>query len=343
MSERWSVDLLDRDDNLVAPFGRCEGGSLDWSISRAIQGGGSLDVANPPDNIDWLTARLRITHHDGQRHTPMGVWLPTWPEWTHDGATRKANIQVLDKTALLAREIGTRLQVEAGTVVTERVSDIIHNRGEEALALTHSGKVLRSTITWEPKDTWLKVVNDMLDAIGYGALWADGNGWFRAEPWLPPAARPLRATYGGEDTDYRVLRQYKDAANLADTPNVLVALSKSDQNEPSLRGVARLDDPAHPLSTARRGEIIRVIDNLEAADQTVIDQHAKRLLAEATEVTRRITYTHPVDDVQLRDRIRLRRFIFDGVVVNRSIKLNIGPVVEDTARHIYTQGEPLWI
>uniref|UniRef100_A0AAU8B0P7 Tail protein n=1 Tax=Dulem virus 32 TaxID=3145750 RepID=A0AAU8B0P7_9CAUD len=343
MTEYWSIDLLDRDDNRVAPFGRCSGGSLDWSISRAIHGGGTLEIDNPPSDIDWLTARLRITHHLDDHATPMGVWLPTWPEWAHDATTRKASVQVLDKTAILAREIGARLQIEAGTVVTDRVAEIITARGEEALALTPSGKVLRSTITWDPKDTWLKAINDMLSAIGYGALWVDANGWYRAEPWRAPSDRPLIATYGGDHGDYRVLRTYKDSANLADIPNVLVALSKTSQDEPSLRGVARLDDPTHPLSSARRGEIVRVVDNLEAADQAVIDQHARRLLAEATEVTRRITYTHPVDDVQLRDRIHLRRFALDGVVVNRAIKLDIGPIVEDTARHIYTQGEPLWI
>ena len=88
---------------------------------------------------------------------------------------------------------------------------------------------------------------------------------------------------------------------------------------------------------------MRVTKDLEAADQSVIDQHARRLLATATEVTRRVTYRHPVDDVQLRDRVRIRRPGVDGVGVARRITLGVGPVVEDTARHIYTQGDPLWI
>ena len=109
-----------------------------------------------------------------------------------------------------------------------------------------------------------------------------------------------------------------------------------------MRGEARLDDPASPLSTHRRGEIVKVYDNLEAADQAVIDRHAQRLLTQAIDVTRRVTYTHPVDGTQLRDRVTLRRLDVTGAVVNRRVKLGVGPVVEDTLRHIYTGGQ-LWI
>lgn len=343
MSEYWTIDLLDRQERLLGPFGRFLGGSLDWSIDKAIHGGGSLEIQEPPEDIDWLTARLRITHHSDGHATPMGVWVPVWPEWHHDPPVRKATVQVLDKTSILSRELGKRLQYEIGTSVTDIIPAIIRGRGETAIAVTPSPKTLRSTLTWEPTDTYLKAINDMLDAIGYGALWCDPNGWYRAEPWRPPQQRPLVASYGGELGDYRVLRDYKDAANLSDIPNICVAYSKADSDQQALRGEARLDDPNHPLGIPRRGEIVRVTKDLEAADQSVIDQHARRLLATATEVTRRVTYRHPVDDVQLRDRVRIRRPGVDGVVVARRITLGVGPVVEDTARHIYTQGDPLWI
>ena len=52
---------------------------------------------------------------------------------------------------------------------------------------------------------------------------------------------------------------------------------------------------------------MKVYDNLEAADQAVINRHAQRLLTQAIDVTRRVTYTHPVDGIQLRDRVTLRR------------------------------------
>ena len=341
MTEHWTIDLLDREEGVVSPFGRCTGGSLDWSIGRPIHGGGTIEVVNPPDDIDWLTARLRITHHADGRHTRMGVWIPVWPEWDIDGPTRKASISLLDKLSLLSQPTGIRQQYGAGTHITQRVIDLIKARGEDAIAITPSSATTRGPLTWDPDTTWLRVINDLLEVAGYGALWVDGNGWFRAEPWVPPGQRPEAAVYGGRATDYRVLRSYRDSASLADIPNVIYAYSQGDSETDGLRGRASLDDPANPLSTARRGEVVKVVKGLEAANQQVIDQHARRLLTSATEVTRRVTCTHPVDDTQLRDRVTLRRLDVTGVIVERRVKIAIGPVVEDTIRHIYTGGK-LW-
>lgn len=341
MTEHWTIDLVGRRGDYRGPFAHATGGSLEWSISRPIHGSGTIEVLDPPETIDWLDTRLRIAHHaDGQR-TRMGVWIPAWPEWEHDGPVRRASISLLDKLHVLSQPTGIRQQYGAGTAIIQRVTDLIMARGEDQIAITPSAKTTSAPMVWDPTDTWLTVINDLLEACGYGHLYCDMNGWFRAEPWIPPDERIEAAVYGGRPEDYRVLRRYKDAANVDDVPNVVYAYSKSDGKELGLRGEARLDDPASPLSTHRRGEIVKVYDNLEAADQAVINRHAQRLLTQAIDVTRRVTYTHPVDGIQLRDRVTLRRLGVTGVVANRRIRLGVGPVVEDTLRHIYTGGQ-LW-
>ncbi|RRD03234.1 hypothetical protein EII34_15120 [Arachnia propionica] len=342
MAEWWSIDLLDKEENLLGTFGQIEGGSVDWNIDRAIHGGGTLEVSQPPSGVDWLSHRLRLTHHRGEHTTRMGVWVPTWPEIDIDGDHRRMSVQVLDKTSILSREIPYMSEVTAGTVVTDKVAEIIRDRGEHAIAITPSPLTLPSTLTWDAKTTRLKQINDLLSAIGHGGLWCDGNGWFRAEPYVAPGDRPLAATYGGDPGDYRVLRTYRDAANLADLPNRVVVYSPGSSTRAAMRADAELP-ASHPLGSHRRGDIPRTYDGVEAANQQVLDRHAERLLAQATNVTRRVTYRHPVDDVQLRDRVHIRRLNIDGAVINRRIQLGIGPVVEDTIRHIYAAGDKLWI
>lgn len=341
MTERWTVETLDRDDH---PTGRLKitGGHLEWNIDRQIRGSGSIEVANPPEGLDWLTTRLRITHWADEQRTPMGIWVPVWPEWHITGAQRTASISLLDRTSLLDREVPYMSQSEAGTIVIDRVRWIMEQRATSAIALTPSAEALRQPITWEARTTWLKVVNDLLSAIGYAAAWADGNGWLRAEPWRAPEDRPLVATYGGDPADYRVLPAYTDSANIADLPNRVVAYSKGDATREALRGDAELPLD-HPLGYRRRGDIPRTYTDLEASSQAVIDAHAARLLAQATNVTRRITYTHPVDETQMGDRVRLRHLGVEGVVVNRKVKIGLGPVVEDTVRRVYKEGEQSWI
>lgn len=342
MTESWIITHLDRDDKVKGPLNGVTGGSLDWSIHKQVRGGGSLELTYTGQQVDWLNDRIRVTHsRDGElRH--FGVFLPQISSWHHADTGRRASVKLVDKTDILRSQVGTWYQAQAGVAILPTVAKIIRDFGEDNLALASSPLTLRSTLTWDPDKTWLTVINDLLEAAGYGALWCDGTGWFRAEPYRLPDQRPLAAVYGGDSSDYRMLRSYEDVADLGDIPNVLVAVSQGDASKHGLRGVARNEDPNSPLSIQSRGrEILRTVTGLEAASQSVIDGHAKRLLAEATEVTRKVTWTHPVDDVAVDDAIQIRPLGLRGSVTQRKITLGIGAVVQDTCRHIYTGGK-LW-
>lgn len=342
MAESWIITRLNHRDQAQEPLRGVRAGSLDWSIHKQVRGGGTLELTDHGQSVDWLNDRLRITHNrDGElRH--MGVFLPTVPAWSHDETGRRASIRLVDKTDILRSQVGTWHQIGAGRAIIPTVADIIRAHGETALALADSPITLRTTLTWEPDATWLTVVNDLLQAAGYGALWCDGVGWYRAEPYRLPDQRALAATYGGELADYRMLRTYQDEADLSDTPNVVVAISQGDGGKQGLRGVARNTNPDSPLSVPARGrEIVHTVTGLEAASQAVIDGHARRLLAEASEITRKATWRHPIDDVNVDDLVELRPLQLRGTVTQRKITLGIGAVVEDTCRRIYTGGT-LW-
>lgn len=342
MAESWIITHLNRRDKAQGPLRGVRGGSLDWSIHKQVRGGGTLELTDHGQRIDWLNDRIRVTHmRDGEpRH--MGVFLPTVPTWEHDETGRRASIRLVDKTDILRSQVGTWHQVEAGRAIIPTVIGIIRAHGEDAIALGESSTTLRSTLTWEPDATWLTVINDLLQAAGYGALWCDGVGWYRSEPYKLPDQRALAATYGGELADYRMLRTFQDEADLSDTPNVVVAIAQGDSEKRGLRGVARNTNPDSPLSIPARGrEIVHTVTGLEAATQTVIDNHARRLLLEASEITRKATWKHPVDDVGVDDLVELRPLQLRGVVTQRKVSLGIGAVVEDTCRRIYTGGT-LW-
>ena len=341
--EAWRIEALDRDDKPTGPLLGVTGGSLDWSVSKQIHGGGSLNLEAEPAGIDWVATRLRITHLRGDLATPMGVWVPAVPERKITPSRTTATVQLLDKTSLLDIEVPYMSQVEAGVVVTDRVAEICRRLGVPQLALTPSSKTLRETITWDAGVTWLKVINDILAAIGHGSIWADGLGWLRAEPYQAPADRPLAGVFGPRDSDLRVLPEWTDSLDISAIPNRIVVWTTGSLTQKALRGDAEL--PAdHPLGHRRRGDRPRAITGVEAADQQVASQIAARELATATTLTRRVTCTHPVDETNLRDRVQLRTLGMDGVIVERKVRLDIGPVVEDVVRaHHSRGGEGLWI
>lgn len=338
MTEGWRADLLDSDDNKLADLPRVKGGSLNWSIFRDIQGDGSLDITDGAVDVEpnWLSHRVQLWHTDRLGvERPFSIWLVTQPgvEVVHPGLSH-LSLRLQDKTQLLNQPIGSWVTYAAGTVVTSTVSGIILSRGESRTNVQASTETLTSSVSFEPEDTWLKVVNTLLAAIGYSSVSADMYGIMGAAPYVAPGDRPLVETYAAGKA--KMLPSYSDEADLSSIPNVVKIISAGDETTAGLIGSASNDDPSDPLSTANRPEVV-VVENVdEATSQGAIDAIAVKRLHELMQVTRRATITHPVDKTQLNDVVKHGPAGFTGPIVQRGINLALGAVVEDTIRRIYT-------
>jgi len=338
MAEWWSVDLLDANDYSKGKLGTVRSGSLEWSTFRSVQGSGSLELAESPElTPNWLADRVRIWHHDGDTATSYGVYLATRPGREVDGPVTRYTLSLSDKTQLLNQPIGRWVTYAAGTVVSSTVVGIILAAGEDRAAVEESAATLATAQSFEPSDTWLHVANELLSAIGYGSLWADRDGVLSAGPYVAPEARPVVKTYGAGEA--KMLPRWSDEMDLSEIPNVVYVSAPGDETTPALIGRASNDNPADPLSTANRPEVVHS-EQVEAADQAAADAIAVRRLAELQQRTRRVTMTHPLDGTWLDDVVTHPAGL-TGPIVQRTIRLDIGAVVEDTVRRIYTAGEEL--
>lgn len=338
MAEWWSVDLLDGQDYRKAQLSTVRTGKLNWSIFRAVQGVGSLEVtADPAVTPNWLTDRVKIWHHlDGRDPKPHGIWLCNRPSRSVDGDVARYTLGLVDKTHLLNQKTGRWLTYDAGSVVVPLVRGIITSRGETA-AIADSTETLRAPLSFEPSDTWLTIVNALLDALGYAAVAANLDGVLASSPYVAPEDREPAGQYG--PGAWKMLPQFDDDLNLAEIPNVTYINSPGDETTPGLIGRASNDNPADPLSTANRPEVV-LSEQAEATSQEAIDAIAVKRLAESQQATRRATITHPVDASQL-NSVVTHPAGFAGAIVERTIQLDIGAVVDDTVRRIYTAKEGL--
>lgn len=337
----WTVDLLDRHDRTKATLGRVRSGSLVWSIFRAVPGSGTLDLTRGAEQIDWLTDRVRVTHSDGQTETPMGVWLISMPGWDTDGPVTRTTLTLLDKCETLNSPIGEWVTYPAGTAVVATVTGIITARGETAMSVTASALTLRTAQTWEPEDTWLTVVNDLLASINYASLRADMQGRLVIEPYVAPADRTIAAIYGPEPGDARLRPSWSSEADIYSLPTGARIYVPGTDEVAGFVGAADLPDD-HPLSAASRGRPLLLVEQGEAADQTVANSLARRRLDEALQVTQRVTVAHPVDGTDIGDLVHHRPLGLDAAIVGRTVGLGVGAVVADTIRHIYTGGDLPW-
>lgn len=345
MLEWWSAELLDKRDFAKGDLPQVRGGTLNWSAFRSVPGEGSVEVTLDPElPIDWLADRIRLTHHLGDRERAFGTWLISAPERHHKGPVTHVTIKLADKVELLNSPLGQWYTVPAATVVTDRVDDIIAARAGESPSITPSEATLTTALTWKPDDTWLQVVNDLLRAANYAALWADLTGRLRVEPYVAPGDRSVVATYGFHGEQFYMRDDWTDELPVWDLPTGFAVSTEGDETTAGM--AARADLPAaHPLSAASRGREVLKVEEAEATSLEVLQGIAQRRLDEQMSVVYRATITHPVDDTELNDAVMHDPAGFRGVIVNREVRVqDIGAIVSDSVRHIWTDMETLpWL
>ncbi len=296
------------------------GGSLDFVSNASIKGGGQLTIVDNGQSIDFLNDRLKIYYNvDGYGETAVGVFLfSEAPEmWSNTGRTW--NIKLLDKNAIFDQDaVDANTVVVNGTTVTTEVVSILAG---ESQAVTPSAATLANSQTWEPGTSYLRIINDLLDTIGYFAMTPNGNGQFVVKPYVLPANRPVIWEFlDGANCIY--VPDFTNDVDLFSIPNTFIAVGVGDGDTAALTSTYTNTDPTSPYSTVSRGRtIVAVETGVEAVDQTTLDNFARRRLVELTSPTQ---------------SVEIRHAYVPGLAVNDAVWFRSVPAGID-ARHVVTK------
>lgn len=267
------------------------GGSLDFVANASIKGGGSITIVDRGQDIDWLNDRIKIYYTvDGYGETALGVFLfSEAPEsWSDTGRTYA--VKLLDKNTILDQDaVEENTLVASGTVVTDQVATYLSNQNQ---AVTPSTATLAGPQTWEPGTSYLRIINDLLATIGYFSMFPNGDGQFIVKPYVLPASRPIVWEFlDGENCIY--IPDFTNDVDLFSIPNRFIAVGQGDGDTAALVSTYTNTDPDSPYSTVSRGRtIVAVETGIEAADQTTLDNYARRRLVELTSPTQSIEIQH---------------------------------------------------
>lgn len=337
--ESYWVDLLDEDDNYIRTLPRKPvGGTVDLNVNAQIRGGGKITVMNDPD-IDWMKNRLRVWFQaQGFDPIPLGTFVPTVPGFAKSVLGHSVEVEMHDKTQILVEDKvdGTYL-LPAGTVVTQAVRDLIQQAGETSFAITASALTLPGDLSWEAGTTRLRIINDLLSSINYFSIWTDGLGVYQAIPYSRPAARPISHVFQrGRGSIHSPA--WEREQDIAEVPNKIVLKSEGDAEDEALIGVATNEDPNSQFSYQRRGNrwIVYTEDGIEAADQSTIDNLARRRLIDLSSPSATLSTEHLLIPLQLNGVVR---FISDpvdtlAVVEKMTYRLTPGSLVQATWREV---------
>lgn len=341
--ERYRFELLDGDDNYKADLVAVLSGSIEKSIYNTIRSGGTLEIVDD-GTINFYNDRVRVYYgllfNGAWVEHPLGVFLLTTPGQRVDGKTITRSVQMYDKLLVLDQDaVSASYSIAAGGVVTDAVAAVIQGAGETKTNITPSSETLPAAKTWPAGTTRLQIVNDLLSSINYFSLWADGNGYYRAEPYVAPASRPV--SWAFEDNDKGLyLPDFEIDVDLFNAPNkIICVVSNPEQGE--MTAVATNEDASSPFSYQSRGRWISRVETVDATSQGVLQSTADRLLKESLQTTETIMYDHAfLPQIELNDAVKFVNSLTDTnakyTVVKQSLKLAPGSLVKSEIRRVLT-------
>lgn len=212
------LELLDSADEVVADISDdLADGEVKYQADADVQRTCHLSIGR---ELSWATDRVRpyLTMTDPvagvSARFNLGVYLLTVPQRAAGEDPTTFDADGVDKLALLQPIVGDTYVVSAETAYLDAVRAAIAAAGagsRVALDGTASAKTLPEAMVWALADsdqaTWLDVVNDLLAAIGYGRLWVDQDGYFRAEPYATPATRGVEWAFSVDDARTSIVGQ----------------------------------------------------------------------------------------------------------------------------------------
>ena len=281
--DSWQFELVSRLGQTIGTLdGVLPGAQVSGNVHAEVRWAGSIEVQGDP-GVDWNRVRVKPVRHwdDGAQSgvTPYGLYVAKLSEAVEDSTGTVTKLDLYDRTIVVSedRVTGT-FTVPAGRNVVGAVAEIIGSTGETGVALTPTSDVTRTDLVWEPGTTKLRIINDLAEHAGYFALWADHRGQFRFEPYTPPQDRPVAYRFmPGEQATFLPEVEWRAEATVH---NRVVCVSQETGDSPAMVAVAENTNPDSPYSFQAQGRwVTRVEENVEAASQAVLNQHAQRLLA----------------------------------------------------------------
>lgn len=240
-SVQWSAgaELLNMNLDLVEDISDdLAGGNVQRNNYADLHGSATLAISR---ELDWANAIVRpyVTIRSGvtSARFNLGAYFTNAPDRIIGTNPVTHEVQGVDLLHALKSPVGDAYSVPSGTAYLTRVAEILAAQGFTQVLTDQSAatKTLPSTKTYAMAEdiTWLKIVNDLLSAVGYQGIWTDWNGYVRCVPYVVPATRSSEWTYTNNITTSMLAPQRKLTRDYFDAPNKWIAVKTNGIDSPT--------------------------------------------------------------------------------------------------------------
>lgn len=278
------------------------GGLITRNMNRTPHGQCQLQLSQP---LTWGVDLVRpyMTLTDTTTGTTarwgVGVFALTTPQAPVGESPVTYDVAGFDRLYLLNRDVGMEYSVAAGTSYRTALLNVFAAAGLSGVLL--EGAAAESTLpaarVWslvglstDPDQTstpatWLRIVNDLLAAINFRAVWADQDGLFRCQAYQAPTERAAEFTFTADDPTVTILGESRTVVeDVWRTPNRWVF---RQTNRPSGAPTATEGNGLYtfanqsdgPTSIGARGLVWPRVVDLEAATQAKLVELGDRRVA----------------------------------------------------------------
>lgn len=238
-------------------YGQMEGCRLSMSISDSLKVSGTLDYSDqPPDEVDLVRAYYAFTDSRGEEvMQPVATLLveaesPEFRSLAQGGARQDGSLKAYSVLKVLSDMLLRKpTVVPAGTQAVREAARVAESAGLRVSA-DPSDYATKADKSFEAGDSWLAVVNWLLDSAGFSSAWPDAYGTCRMTRYVEPTERPTAWAFAndGESTMGFGVTQDSD---WRDIPNAYTVNYAADGE--SLSATARNVDPSSRASLPSRG------------------------------------------------------------------------------------------
>lgn len=296
------LELLNTSNVLVSDISTYfTGGTVDRDCYATVHGSCKLGIQLA---LAWGKDRVRpyMTLTDGvvTARFNLGVYVLTTPQTKRGETPGTYDVQGYDILHLLRNGPGDTYVVTAGTTYLQAVRDVVTASAVGATVLldgTGQSTTLPNPMVWALPDdvSYLRIINDLLAAIGYNEVWADENGNLRSEPFVAVSSRASEWTLDTGNVGTNIVHQERTLIeDVWAAPNWWRFVRRNMSAAPTEgAGVYTVQNVADgPTSQNSLGRVVRKpVRYLEAADQASLVAQGDRIVAEDRQVSREVQLT----------------------------------------------------
>lgn len=201
------------------------GGTVEWALYDDIHRACTLLISRTLSwGVDLVRPYMTLTAGSSSARFDLGVYVLTTPLGVVGETPQTFDVQGYDRLRLLQRQVGADYSVAAGTTYRTAILDAFTAAGLSGVLIdgVAADNVLPAARSWplvanraaDPDQTdtpvtYLRIVNDLLRAISFRAVYCDEGGLYRCEAYRPPSSRAPEFVMTADDENATVVGEVR--------------------------------------------------------------------------------------------------------------------------------------